>query len=63
MSDPVRVGLAVVLLAGGVAALGYAGYLQYAALPEEHTFAQGSKRLALAAAGGALILVASRLLP
>jgi hypothetical protein len=63
MSDPVRAGLAVVLVAAGVAALGCAGYLQYVALPEEHTFAHGGKRLALALAGAALILVGSRLLP
>jgi hypothetical protein len=62
MSDPVRVGLAVVLLAAGVTALGYAGYLQYAALPEEHTFAQGGKRVAMALAGATLIFVGSRLL-
>ena len=54
-------GLAVVLLAAGVAALGYAGYLQYAALPEEHTFVHGGERVALA--GATLILVDSRLLP
>ena len=63
MSDPVQVGLAVVLVAAGVAVLGYAGYLQYASLPEEHTFAQGGKRVALALAGVTLILVGSRLLP
>jgi hypothetical protein len=62
MSDPMRVGLAVVLVAAGMAGLGWAGYLQYAALPEEHTFAQGGKRVALALAGTALILVGSRLL-
>jgi hypothetical protein len=63
MSDPVRVGLAVVLVAAGVAALGCAGYLQCAVLPEEHTLAQGGKRVALALAGTTLILVGSRLLP
>lgn len=62
MNDLVRVGLAVALLAVGVAALGLAGYLQYAALPEEHSLAQGGKRVALALAGAALIIVGSRLL-
>jgi len=63
MSDSVRLGLAVVLVAAGMAALGYAGYLQYAALSEEHTFAQGGKRVAMALAGATLVLVGSRLLP
>ena len=61
MSDPARVGLAVALLALGVAALGYAGYLQYAALPGEHTFAHGGIRVAMALAGATLIFVGSRL--
>ena len=63
MVDPVRVVLAVVLIVAGVAAAVYAGYLQYAALPEEHTFAKGGKRLALALGGLALIVGASELLP
>ena len=63
MVDPVRVVLAVVLTVAGVAAAVYAGYLQYAALPEEHTFAKGGNRLALALGGLALIVGASELLP
>ena len=63
MADPVRVVLAVVLIVVGVVAAVYAGYLQYAALPEEHTFAKGGKRLALALGGLALIVGASELLP
>ena len=63
MADPVRVVLAVVLIIAGVAAAVYAGYLQYAALPEEQTFARGGKRLALAVAGIALIVGGSQLLP
>ena len=41
MGEPVRVVLAVVVIVVGVAAAVYAGYLQYAALPEEHTLARG----------------------
>jgi hypothetical protein len=63
MSDPLRVGLAVVLLVVGMAALLFAGYLQYASLPEEHTLAKGGARAALALAGVALVLVGSRLIP
>ncbi|SDY82299.1 hypothetical protein SAMN05660209_03801 [Geodermatophilus africanus] len=63
MGEPVRVALAVVLIVVGVVAAVYAGYLQYAALPEEHTFAKGGKRLALALGGLALIVGASELLP
>jgi hypothetical protein len=63
MSEPVRVVLAAVLMVVGVAAAVYAGYLQYVSLPEEHTFAQGGKRLALAVGGIALIVGGSQLLP
>jgi hypothetical protein len=63
MGEPVRVVLAAVLMVVGVAAALYAGYLQYAALPEEHTFAEGGKRLALALGGIALIVGGSQLLP
>ena len=61
MADPVRVALAVVLMVVGVAAAVYAGYLQYVALPEEHTFARGSRRLAVG--GIALIVGGSQMLP
>jgi hypothetical protein len=63
MADPMRVVLAVVLIVAGVAAALYAGYLQYVSLPEEHTFARGGKRLALAVGGIALIVGGSQLLP
>jgi uncharacterized membrane protein YphA (DoxX/SURF4 family) len=63
MVEPLRVVLAVVLLVAGVGVVGYAGYLQYASLPEEHTFARGSARAALALAGVALIILGSRLFP
>lgn len=63
MGEPLRVTLAVAMLVCGWALIGYAGYLQYAVLPEEHTFAQGGKRLALALGGLALIVGGSVLLP
>jgi len=63
MGEPVRVALAVVLLVFGVAAAVYAAYLQYVSLPEEHTFAQGGKRLALAVGGIALVVGGGQLLP
>ena len=44
-----------------MALVGYAGYLQYGSLPEEHTFARSSKRAALAVLGVALIVLGSRL--
>ena len=62
MGEPVRVLLAVVLIIVGVAAAVSAGYLQYAALPEEHTLARGGGRLALALGGLALIVGGSQLL-
>lgn len=63
MSDPVRVVLAVVLIVAGVAALACAGYLQYVALPEEHTRRAITTRAALAMGGLALVLVGTQLLP
>ena len=63
MGEPVRAVLAVVLIVVGVAAAVYAGYLQYVALPEEHTFARGGRRLALALGGIALVVGGSQLLP
>ena len=63
MSEPLRVVLAAILMVVGVAAVVYAGYLQYVSLPEEHTFARGGKRLALAVGGIALIVGGSQLLP
>jgi hypothetical protein len=63
MGEPLRVVLAAVLIVVGVAAAVYAGYLQYAALPGEHTVAQGSKRLALAVGGIALIVGGGQMLP
>ena len=62
MDEPVRATVAVVLLVGGLALCGYAGYLQYVALPEEHTFGQRRKRAVLALAGLAFALVGSWLL-
>ena len=61
MGDPLRAALAVLLLVAGVALVGYAGYLQYGSLPEEHTLARGSMRAALAVLGVALIVLGSRL--
>lgn len=61
MGENLRIALVLVMLAAGVAMVCYAGYLQYASLPEEHTFRQGSKRAALALGGVALIFWASRL--
>ena len=62
MDEPFRVAVAVVLLVGGIALCGYAGYLQYVALPEEHTFGQRSKRAVLALGGLASALLGSWLL-
>jgi hypothetical protein len=62
MDEPLRATVAVVMLVGGIALCGYAGYLQYVALPEEHTFGQRGKRVGLALAGLALALLGSWLL-
>jgi hypothetical protein len=62
MGEPLRVVLVIVLAAGGLAMIGYAGYLQYASLPEEHTMRKGSFRIALALGELALLLGGSRLL-
>jgi hypothetical protein len=62
VSDGLRIILLVVMLPAGVAMVCYAGYLQYASLPEEHTRRKGSVRFALAVAGIALIVGGSRLL-
>ena len=61
MAETLRIVLVVVMLVTGVVMVCYAGYLQYASLPEEHTVRQGSKRAALALGGIALIFWASRL--
>ncbi|CAA9222971.1 MAG: hypothetical protein AVDCRST_MAG52-563 [uncultured Blastococcus sp.] len=61
MSEGLRLALVVVLVAAGVAMICWAGYLQYASLPHEHTVRQGAKRTALAGCGMALILGGSRL--
>ena len=61
MGDPLRAALAGLLLVAGVALVGYAGYLQYGSLPEEHTLERGSKRAAVAVPGVALIVLESRL--
>jgi hypothetical protein len=45
-----------------MAAILYAAYLQYAALPAEHTRRSVSKRLALALVGNVLIVLGTRLL-
>jgi hypothetical protein len=63
MADPLRVALVVVLIVVGLAMAGYAGYLQYVSLPEDHTFARRSRRAALALAGVTLILLGTQLLP
>jgi hypothetical protein len=63
MAEPLRVVLAVVLLAAGVAVAVYAGYLQYVSLPEDHTFARSGRRLALAVGGIALIVGGGHVLP
>jgi hypothetical protein len=63
MSEPFRVVLAVALIVIGLGMVGYAGYLQYASLPEERTFARHSKLAALALAGVLLMLVGIPLLP
>jgi predicted benzoate:H+ symporter BenE len=54
---------AVVLIVAGMALLIRAGYLQYAALPEEHTRRAIIMRAAFALGGLALVLVGSQLLP
>jgi hypothetical protein len=62
MDELLRTTVAVLLLVGGLALCGYAGYLQYVALPEEHTFGQRSKRAVLALSGLLLALLGSWLL-
>jgi hypothetical protein len=55
MSEDLRTAVAVLMLAVGVAMVCYAGYLQYASLPNEHTVRQWGKRTGIALAGLALI--------
>ncbi len=62
MDESLRATVAVVLLVGGIALCGYAGYLQYVALPEEHTLGQRSMRAVLALGGLALALLGTWLL-
>jgi hypothetical protein len=62
MDESLRTTVAVLLLIGGIALCGYAGYLQYVALPEEHTVGQRSKRAGLALGGLVLALLGSWLL-
>jgi hypothetical protein len=62
MDEPLRATVAVVLQVAGIALCGYAGYLQYVALPEERTFGQRTRRAVLALAGLALALLGSWLL-
>ena len=62
MDEPLRTTVAVALLLGGIALFTYAGYLQYVALPKEHTFEQRSKRAVLALGGLVLALLGSWLL-
>ena len=62
MGESLRVALAVVLLAGGWGALGYAFYLHYAVLPDEHTSSQARRRSAWGLGGLALLLLGGWLL-
>ena len=62
MGEPLLAALTVVMLIGGMAMIGYAAYLQYASLPEEHTYRQSSRRVALGLGGLALILLGTWLL-
>ena len=62
MAQPLRVVLALVMIAAGMAMCGYAGYLWYACLPEEHTRRQAGKRVSLALGGLVLVLWGSHLL-
>lgn len=63
MGEPLRIALAAVLMIVGFSAALCAGYLQYGALPGEHTIAQGGKRLVLALGGIALIVGGGHLHP
>jgi len=62
MDESLRTTVAVVLLVAGIAMCGYAGFLQYVALPEEHTLGQRGRRAGLAVVGLVLALVGSWLL-
>lgn len=55
MGELFRVVLVAVMLVCGWVALGYALYLQYASLPEEHTMTRVHMRLTLALGGIALL--------
>jgi hypothetical protein len=61
MGETLRGVLVVVLLVTGVVMVCYAGYLQYASLPGEHTLRRGSRRAGLVLGGFALIVGGSRL--
>ena len=62
MGESLRVVLAFLMITAGMAMCGYAGYLWYAALPEERTRRQVGMRVALAFGGVALLLWGSQLL-
>jgi hypothetical protein len=63
MGENLRAALPIIGLIGGIAMVGYAAFLQYVALPEEHTRKQVGLRVALGCFGIALLLLGSRFLP
>ena len=63
MGENLRIALAVVMVIAGWALVVYAGYLQYVALPGEHTRRHMASRAALAIAGFVLVLLGIGFLP
>ena len=63
MGENLRIALAIVMVIAGWALVVYAGYLQYVALPGEHTRRHVARRAALAIAGFGLVLLGIGFLP
>ena len=57
MGENLRAILGTALMVGGMALLGYAAYLNYVALPEEHAPRHVATRAAIAVAGIVLVLL------
>ena len=62
MGETARASLAIGMMIAGMALVAYAGYLQYVALPEEHTPRHVITRVALFVVGLVLALLGAGIL-
>ena len=63
MDEDLGAALPILMVIGGLALFASAGYLQYVALPQEHTTKHVITRATLAIAGLVLILLGNGFLP